>query len=90
MSTNKSEEKKEFLISARKKIAPGITNVPVWILQKAGKRIYNKKAKRHWRQTSLGKLFKKKQEEQKKGPKRKTSERKKIKRTRRAKGSGKR
>ena len=60
----KTEEKKEFLISARKEIGPGLTNAPVWILQKAGKRIWNKKANKHWRSTDLGTLFKKKQREQ--------------------------
>lgn len=60
----KSLEEKEFLISMRKKIGPGVTNAPVWILQKAGKRIWNKKAKRHWRETHLGELFRRKQKEQ--------------------------
>jgi len=60
----KTQEEKEFLISARKKIGSGLTNAPVWILQKAGKRIYNKRGNRHWRQTDLGTLFKKKQKEQ--------------------------
>ncbi|MCR4335914.1 MAG: hypothetical protein NUV57_05255 [archaeon] len=60
----KTEEEKEFLISARKEIGSGLTNAPVWILQKAGKRIYNKRGNRHWRQTDLGNLFKKKQREQ--------------------------
>ena len=60
----KTQEEKEFLISTRKKIGPGVTNAPAWILQKAGKRIWNKKAKRHWRETNLGLLFKKKQKEQ--------------------------
>ncbi|HLC92157.1 MAG TPA: hypothetical protein VJH23_00455 [archaeon] len=60
----KDREEKEFLISTRKKIGPGSTNAPVWILRKAGKRIWNKKAKRHWRETDFGFLFKKKQREQ--------------------------
>lgn len=61
---NKSQEEKEFLISTRKKIGPGLTNAPVWILRKAGKRIWNKKGKRHWRDTNLGDMFKRKQREQ--------------------------
>ena len=69
MAKNKEEEKKEFLISSRKSIGPGVTNAPVWILQKAGKRIWNKKQNRHWRRTKLGLLFKKKQKEQGKGAK---------------------
>ncbi len=64
MSRNKEAEEKEFLISCRKKIGPGLTNAPVWILQKAGKRIWNKKQNRHWRRTKLGKLFKRKLKEQ--------------------------
>jgi len=60
----KTEAEKEFLISTRKAIGPGVTNAPVWILQKAGKRIWNKRGNRHWRATDLGTLFKKKQREQ--------------------------
>lgn len=59
MASNRDSEKKDFLIAARKKIGPGLTNAPVWIMQKAGKRIWNKKAKRHWKRADLGKLFKK-------------------------------
>lgn len=64
MSKNKDSEKKAFLISSRKSIGASITNAPVWIMQKAGKRIWNKKQKRHWRQTDIGTAFKKKQAEQ--------------------------
>lgn len=64
MAKHKEEERKEFLISTRKKIGPGLTNAPVWVLQKAGKRIWNKKQNRHWRRTEFGYLFKKKQKEQ--------------------------
>ncbi len=60
----KTSDEKEFLISTRKSIGPGLTNAPVWILQKAGKRIWNKRGNRHWRSTDLGTLFKKKQREQ--------------------------
>ncbi|MBU0662655.1 MAG: hypothetical protein ABH854_03520 [Candidatus Diapherotrites archaeon] len=62
--SHKSQEKKEFLSSARKKIGPGLTNAPVWVMQKKQSRIWNKKQKRHWRRTKLGLLFKKKQGEQ--------------------------
>ncbi|MFH1225039.1 MAG: hypothetical protein V1676_04510 [Candidatus Diapherotrites archaeon] len=58
---HKTQELKEFLIAARKKIGPGMTNAPVWAMRKAGKRLWNKKQKRHWRSTKLGLLFKKKQ-----------------------------
>jgi len=64
MARNKEQELKDFLIASRKKIGPGLTNAPVWAQQKAGKRIWNKKANRHWRRTDLGQLFKKKQAEQ--------------------------
>ncbi|MFA4907758.1 MAG: hypothetical protein WC602_05800 [archaeon] len=57
MSSRKEPEFKEFLIATRKKIGPGMTNAPVWVLQKAGKRIWNKKQKRHWRKAELGKMF---------------------------------
>ena len=59
MTSRKDEDLKQFLISARKKIGPGLTNAPVWVLQKAGRRIWNPKSRRNWRETSLGKEFKK-------------------------------
>ena len=37
MAKNKDSELKQFLVSSRKKIRPGLTNAPVWVLQKAGK-----------------------------------------------------
>ena len=64
MSKNKDSEKKQFFVSSRKSIGAGLTNAPVWILQKAAKRIWNKRQKRHWRDTDLGALFKKKQKAQ--------------------------
>ena len=57
MTTRKDEAKKEFLIATRKKLGPSIVNAPFWVVQKAGKRIWNKRSKRHWRQTKLGGLF---------------------------------
>ncbi|MCR4368882.1 MAG: hypothetical protein NUV67_03175 [archaeon] len=62
--TKKSQEEKEFLISTRKSMGPGLTNAPAWIMQKAGKRIWNKKAQRHWRDTNLMIEYRKKQAEQ--------------------------
>lgn len=59
MSRNKENEFKEFLISSRKKIGPGMTNAPVWVLRKAGKRIWNPKQKRHWKNVDLGYLYRK-------------------------------
>jgi ribosomal protein L39E len=64
MAKHKTSEKKEFLIAERKKTGASATNAPVWVMQKAGKRIWNKKGKRHWRSTTFGYLFKKKQASQ--------------------------
>ena len=64
MSRNKSQEKKDFLIGIRKKMGASVSAAPVWLMRKAGKRLYNKRGKRHWKQTSLGKLFKRKMKEQ--------------------------
>ena len=62
MGSKKEDGLKQFLIATRKKIAPGITNAPVWAMQKAGKRIWNARAKRNWRDTDLGKRYRKTQE----------------------------
>ena len=70
VAKNKTEEFKDFLIAKRKKIGPGLTNAPVWVMQKAGKRIWNKSAKRHWRRTEFGLKFRKRQKH-KSGVKRK-------------------
>ncbi len=59
MTRNKSREKKEFLFAQRKKIGPGYLNTPVWIIQKAGKRIWNRRQKRNWRTTEFGDQHKK-------------------------------
>ncbi len=59
MAKNKDQEFKDFLVSARKKIRPGMTNAPVWVLQKAGRRIWNPKGKRTWKEAGLGKLYRK-------------------------------
>jgi len=59
VAKNKSEELKDFLIAKRKKIGPGLTNAPVWVMQKAGKRIWNPKQKRHWKETDFGDEFRK-------------------------------
>lgn len=66
MAKNKEKEFKDFLISSRKKIQAGITSAPVWVMQKAGKRIWNRRQKRHWKEVDLGKLYRKKSLEQKK------------------------
>ena len=59
VAKNKTEEFKDFLIAKRKKIGPGLTNAPVWVMQKAGKRIWNPKQKRHWKETDFGDEFRK-------------------------------
>jgi ribosomal protein L39E len=59
LSSRKNGLKKRFLIAARKKIGPGITNAPIWAIQKKGERIWNKTLNRHWRRTHFGKLFRK-------------------------------
>ncbi len=59
MARNKEKALKDFLISIRKRVSPGVTSAPVWVLQKAGKRIWNKSAKRHWRRTEFGLKFRK-------------------------------
>jgi ribosomal protein L39E len=65
MARNKDGEFKQFLIGARKKIRPGMTNAPVWVLQKAGKRIWNPKAKRSWKTVDLGKMYRERKHKQK-------------------------
>lgn len=64
MSSKKDEEFKRFLISARKKIGPGMTSAPVWALQKAGKRIWNPKQHRNWKEVDLGKKFRKRKKKE--------------------------
>ena len=61
MARNKEKALKDFLISVRKRVSPGVTSAPVWVLQKAGKRIWNKSAKRQWRRTEFGRKFRKRQ-----------------------------
>ncbi len=57
MSTNKSSELKTFLRTARRKVGKGVFSAPVWVMQKTGERLYNKKAKRTWDKTSFGHEF---------------------------------
>lgn len=57
MSSHKTKEFKKFVISTRKRITPGLTNAPVFAMQKKRKRIYNTKGKRHWRGIDLGKMY---------------------------------
>lgn len=94
MARNKEKELKDFLVSERKKLGPGVSNAPVWVLRKAEKRIWNRVGKRHWRKTDFGVKFRKRKnaiEGAKSikgvGDKR---ERRMTKRTREAKGRGRR
>lgn len=64
MSSHKKKEMKDFIISTRKRITPGITNAPTFAMQKKRKRIYNTKGKRHWRGVDMGKMFTKATKEQ--------------------------
>jgi len=59
MASNKEQDLKDFLISKRKSIGPGLTNVPIWIVQKKGERIWNPKQKRTWKDADFGKAFRK-------------------------------
>lgn len=65
MARNKDEEFKGFLIASRKKVRPGMTNAPVWVLQKAGKRIWNPKSKRTWKDVDLGDAYRKRKHREK-------------------------
>ena len=40
MTSKKDRDMKEFLITQRKKVKPGLTGAPVWVMQKSGKRIW--------------------------------------------------
>ena len=57
MSSNKEKEFKDFQISERKKLGSGLTNAPVWLMQKAGKRLWNSRQKRTWKDIDLGYRF---------------------------------
>ena len=59
MSSNKEKEFKDFQVSERKKIGSGLTNAPVWLMQKAGKRLWNARQKRTWKNIDLGNRFQK-------------------------------
>ena len=64
MSSNKEKEFKDFQISERKKIGSGLTSAPVWLMQKAGKRLWNSKQKRTWKNIGMGAKFEKHQTSQ--------------------------
>jgi len=66
MAGNKRKELKDFLIAARKKVGQSITKAPFWAVRKKGKRIFEKKHKRHWKNTELGAEFKASEKRQEK------------------------
>lgn len=55
MAKHKEKDFKDFQISERKKIGSGLTNAPVWLMQKAGKRIWNSRQKRTWKTIDIAK-----------------------------------
>jgi hypothetical protein len=57
MSSNKDKEFKDFQISERKKIGSGLTSAPVWLMQKAGKRLWNARQKRTWKNIEMQDKF---------------------------------
>lgn len=57
MGSRKEKGLKDYLIAVRKKSSSGISNAPIWVVQKKGERVWNPKAKRHWRSTNLGKDY---------------------------------
>ena len=59
MSKNKEKEFKDFQISERKKIGSGLTSAPVWLMQKAGKRLWNARQKRTWKNIEIKDKFEK-------------------------------
>ncbi len=59
MSKNKDQDFKDFQISERKKIGSGLTSAPVWLMQKAGKRLWNAKQKRTWKNLEIRDKFEK-------------------------------
>ncbi|NMA44742.1 MAG: hypothetical protein GX950_02960 [Candidatus Diapherotrites archaeon] len=64
MAKHKEKEFKEFQISERKKIGSGLTNAPVWVMQKAGKRIWNARQKRTWKKIDIKERYEKHEKKQ--------------------------
>lgn len=53
MSSRKDKELKDFLISTRKHKSPRLSEAPVWVIQRSGKRYFNQHQQRNWRETHL-------------------------------------
>lgn len=66
MSKRKDQEFKDFLITARKKKSPKLSDAPIWAIQKAGKRMFNKSQHRNWRETKLALGYHNQQKKKKK------------------------
>ena len=66
MGSLKEKKLKDYLIAIRKKSSSGISNAPVWVVQRKGERVWNPKSRRHWRSTTLGKDFRKREKKDKK------------------------
>jgi hypothetical protein len=64
MARHKDEEFKDFMVSERKKTGSGMTNAPVWLMQKAGKRLWATKQKRTWKNIDMKKKHLKSQQKQ--------------------------
>jgi hypothetical protein len=64
MAKHKEKEFKEFQISERKKIGSGLTNAPVWVMQKAGKRIWNARQKRTLKKIDIKERYEKHEKKQ--------------------------
>ena len=64
MARHKDEDFKDFIISERKKIGSGLTNAPVWLMQKAGKRLWATKQKRTWKVIDMKMKFNEAQQKQ--------------------------
>ncbi|MBS3061257.1 MAG: hypothetical protein J4215_01600 [Candidatus Diapherotrites archaeon] len=77
MGSRKTQEEKDFLITIRRKISDRLSPAPVWVTVKSGKRHYNQKQRRHWRETHLMLEFAA-QNKKTAGIKTKTQQRKKI------------
>jgi ribosomal protein L39E len=66
MSTRKEKEFKDFLVKARKKRSQQLSEAPVWVIQRAGKRYFNRHQQRNWRETHLARDYHNKKRKRKK------------------------
>jgi hypothetical protein len=54
MSSTKDKDFKDFIISEKKKIGTGTSSTPVWVMQKAGKRVSGRRQARGWKENDFG------------------------------------